>query len=474
MFPLEQIAHIVGGDLHATSPDDLRLHPAGICHDSRRINAGDLFVALPGARTDGRRFIRSAFSAGACGAMLSPAADMDPRELDAVGPWIEVSDPLQALTCLASAWRRELDATIIAITGTNGKTTTRELLAHVLSAVGLTHASPDNLNTEIGVPLSVLLAPRDARYGVFEAAADRPGDLAPLNDVLQPDLVILTGIGRGHLDRLDSLDAVANEKWQLVRTRPEAALAMVNGDDERLWSRVTGAADPGILTFGLNREACDQFAEVLAQAPALSVRIRGHEAPIRCPLLGRHNAINLLAATSAAERLGIPRNLIAQRAATFDPPPHRLVLHRNLPWGDLLDDSYNANPDSTLAALDVLESLTSGRSERTVVFGEMQGLGQFASEGHRVVADRIASLGVSAVFAVGSSAIDAASRHPGLACSASEPSLEEMASALRTHMRLHPGVLLIKGSHSLGLDRLADDLAGDKKATAGVADDPHR
>ncbi len=465
MFPLERIATIVGGALHTTSPHQRRLSPSAIRIDSRDIEPGDLFVTLPGARTDGRAFVRSAFASGAIAAMLSPAPEADPHGWGVRHPWIEVSDPLQALTSLATAWRGELSAAVIAVTGTNGKTTTKDLLAHILSEAGLTHASPGNRNTEIGVPLSVLSTPRDAQYCVFEAAADRPGDLAPLNRILLPHGVIVTGAGRGHLDSFISIDAVAEEKWQLVRTRPPSSWAIVNGDDDRLRERALASDDPHLITFGIDRHVSGVTGELLTRTPELCLRIDGRDPPVRCPLLGRHNATNLLAAVSAAACLGISWQLIAQQTATFRPPRHRLTLRRGLPWGTLLDDSYNANPDSTLAALDVLEALTSRPSERTVVFGEMHGLGPFAESGHRIIAERLVSLGVSAVAPYGKAAIDAVSARPDLPCLEHEDGLGNLAAALRAHMIRHPGVLLIKGSHALGLDRLADLLA---KETSGV------
>ncbi len=464
MFPLEQIARIVGGTLHTTLPHQRRLIPSVVRIDSRSIEPGDLFVALPGARTDGRAFVRSAFASGAVAAMLPLSPGMDRHELDACGPWIEVSDPLGALASLATAWRGQLSATVVAITGTNGKTTTKELLAHILSGIGPTHASPGNRNTEIGVPLSVLSTPRNARYCVFEAAADRPGDLAPLGRILSPDCVVVTGVGRGHLDRFTTVDAVTEEKWQLVRTRPPSSMALVNGDDDRLWSRALKSRDPRLVTFGIARRGTDVIGKLLTQTPELALRIGRRDPPVRCPLLGRHNATNVLAAVSSAMALGVPWKLITQQTPTFRPPPHRLTLRHGLPWGTLLDDSYNANPDSALAALDVLEALTSGPSERTVVFGEMQGLGSFTERGHRIVAERLVSLGVSAVVPYGEAAVDAVSAQPALACLSREEDWEKLAAVLHAHMIRHPGVLLVKGSHALRLEQLADLLANETRA----------
>ena len=471
MFTLERIAEIVGGVLHATSPDDLRRCPTAVCHDSRRIRPGDLFVALPGARTHGRLHVGAAFASGASAAILALPPELNACQLDAYGPWIQVSDSLRALTDLAVAWRRELRATVVAVTGTNGKTTTKELLAHILTGAALTHASSGNLNTAIGVSVAVLSTPKDAEYAVFEAAADRPGDLVPLGRMLRPALVVLTGAGRGHLDHFTSVDAVAEEKWQLVQTRPEGALAIVNGDDDRLWRKAAEA--PNTLTFGLHRANCDWPGNVVSTVPRLVVRlrIRKRNLQFECPLLGRHNAGNLVAAVAAAHSLGVPDTVLLERVASFRPPPHRLILQSGLFWGSLLDDSYNANPDSMCAALRVLGELTSHPSERTVVFGEMQGLGSFTAEAHRSVAEQIASLGVSAVLPCGQSAIDAVSSQSGLVRLPSESDANRLATALRTHMNLHPGVLLVKGSHALRLDRLADTLAADnatnRASTAG-------
>ncbi|MBN1858271.1 UDP-N-acetylmuramoyl-tripeptide--D-alanyl-D-alanine ligase [Candidatus Bipolaricaulota bacterium] len=474
MFTLGRIAELVGGILHTTSSDDLRRSPTRVCHDSRRIRSGDLFVALPGARTHGRLYVDAAFASGACAAMLSLSPETISGEAGFRGPWIEVRDASRALLCLAEAWRKELGAKVVAVSGTNGKTTTKALLAHLLDGIGLTYASPGNLNTEIGVPISVLYAPKDAKYAVFEAAADRPGDLALISRMLRPDLVVVTGAGRGHLDRFSTVDGVAEEKWQLVETRPRGALAIVNGDDDRLWERSRAAGVRNVLTFGICRVGCDLLGDVVSTTPQLVVhiRIRNRDLRFECPLLGAHNALNLLAAVAAARSLGVPENLMMERAASFRPPPHRLALRSGLSWGSLLDDSYNANPDSMGAALRVLGELTSHPSERTVVFGEMQGLGSFATEAHRRIAEQIASLGVSAVFCFGRLAIDAAASQSGLKCLPTALNADKLIAALRAHMKRHPGVLLVKGSHALGLDRLADALAGDVESEPTSAGDP--
>jgi len=226
MFPLGEIARIVGGRLTG-DPDRI---PVGVIHDSRLVREGDLFVALPGERTDGHLFVADALSRGACGAIVS-------RPLPG-GTLIVVEETLTALQALARAWRERLTSTIIAITGSNGKTTTRDLLSHILAAKMRVYSSPENYNTEVGLPIALLGMKKTDEIGVFELATGSPGDIPLLAGILRPDGAVITGVGPSHLGSFGSIEAVAEEKWSLAASLKEGSLLVVNADSVYLRSRI--------------------------------------------------------------------------------------------------------------------------------------------------------------------------------------------------------------------------------------------
>ena len=444
MFEVREIADIVGARL-------LRVRkavPARFVHDSRDIEEGDLFVALPGRHADGHTFLGEAFRRGACGALIS-----DPRQAPDDAPnLLVVTDPLHALQRLASAWRESLRAPLIAVTGTNGKTTTRTLLAHYLQGDRKTFTAPKNYNTEIGLPLALLAMPSDAEVGVFELGAERPGEIGSLTGILHPAVGIITSVGPGHLAGFLTVDAVVQEKWSLIAGLPHDGLAVVDGDSPLLRER---AADLSLRCITVGFDHGTVRGRLVREFPRLEVHLEDPKLVLNAPLLGRHNAVNLLLAALTAIELGVPPPLVEQRTPSFRPVPHRLQP-LPAPFGTILDDTYNANPDSTRAALQVLAKSGPPSARRLFIYGDMLDLGRDSAWYHEEIAAWAGRLGIDKILPVGERAIRAcrAVHPPGFV----DTGREDIVRRIRALLTGKDNVVLVKGSRALGLERLVEEL----------------
>jgi len=451
MYSVDEIAAIVGGRVLRAD----RATPHRIVHDSREVGEGDLFVALRGRRTDGHAFLRDAFSNGACAALVS-----DPAAAPETGRnFIVVADPQDALLRLASAWRGTLDATCVGVTGSNGKTTTRALLAHLLRSsrdAREVYSAARNYNTEVGLPLALLATPRTASVALFELGTERPGDIALLADLLAPDVGVVTSVGPSHLSGFGSIDAVATEKWSLIERMPEHGWAAINADSPHLRRLADGWAGD-LLTVGLNDGSIRGRIE--QEVPWLQVALDDPPMRLRCPLVGAHHATNVLLAAAIALRLGARADEVERHIPTFRPIPHRLNP-TSAPFGTVLDDTYNANPVSTEGALRVLAQL-GGRSVRRVfIYGEMRDLGADADRYHHEILDLALRLGIDAILPVGDGAIAACRAR--VAPAVRIVARGELAGAIDA--LAHEGtelIVLVKGSRALALDRLVDELVPD-------------
>ena len=444
MFSAEKLSQVVDGRLLR---GDGAL-PRRAIHDSRLVRPDDLFVALPGRRSDGHRYLADAFGRGACAAIVSDTGSLPSNARNL----IVVDDPELALQQLASAWRDTLAAIFIAITGSNGKTTVRDLLGHMLSAHGSTYVSPHNYNTEIGLPIATLSMPSDVQFGVFEMGAEQPGDIEKLARILRPQFGVITSVGPGHLDGFETIEAVAAEKWSLVEALPKDGMAIVNADSSHLLQRTSTAKIPVISTGLRNGEL---RGRVIQAAPNLKVKLDEHNVTMVCPLIGIHNANNLLLATATARELGMTWDSICAQAASFTPIPHRLNPIQ-ASFGTILDDTYNANPASMAAALKMLETFGDKDSTRVFVFGEMVGLGVDAERYHREIVRLALALPIDTILPIGEAAISAC-----LAAGSSKIMLlprEEIGSRLLAQGPLPSTIVLIKGSRALELETLVEEL----------------
>lgn len=448
MFSVLQIARLVDGCLLRS----METTPERVIHDSRLVQEGDLFIALKGERTDGHEFLEEAFVRGACGAIVcdSKAVPETARNV------IRVEEPLRALWTLAAAWRREHSATLVGITGSCGKTTTKALLAHLLAADKKVFAAPESYNTEIGLPLALLAMSTSAQVSIFELGASAPGEIAPLAELLAPHIAILTTAGRAHLGGFGDISTVAEEKWELVRALPGDGTVVVNADCLELAPFIEQETRR-LVSFGL--ESGMVQGTITRSVPNLHVKIAEPPLGLICPLIGRHNATNLLGAVSCALHLGVPPQTIERRVATFEPVSHRLQLLR-VPFGYLLDDTYNANPDSMEAALRTLAELELPVSRRSFVFGDMLELGEAAARFHREILRLALGLGIAPVFPVGELANQAAQdvleEVPRGTIIYSDR--QELAGCIRRSLKGDRNLLLVKGSRRLGLEQLVERL----------------
>ncbi len=430
--------------------------------DSRLVRPGELFVALPGARTDGHRFLREAVVAGA--AALIVAAEPDPATLAALGDVtiVVVPDPLAGLQAIAAAWRSRFRPLVVGVTGSIAKTSTKEAIATVLATSGKTLRSEGNQNNEIGVPLTLLRLGADDVNAVLEMGMYTSGEIAHLARLARPRIGVVTAVLGVHLSRIGSLDAVERAKAELVEALPADGVAVLNADDVRV-RRMARRTPARAVTYGFAPDA-DVGAERVRSAGTAGMRFRLRLAipggPVRLaaaiPTLGRLSVHNALAGAAVGLAAGIaPEAIVAALGAGWS-APHRgqLVTAAGV---TIVDDSYNASPASMIAALQMLADLP-GR--RVAVLGEMLELGEDASAGHREVGRAAASsCALLVTVGEGAAAIAAGAREAGLDAASIAETPDRAGALAALQERLEPGdVVLIKASRGLELDRLVDDL----------------
>ncbi len=369
---------------------------SAVSSDSRTLAAGELFIALRGERFDGNEFVRAALEAGAAGALVSR---VQPLAL----PQIVVPDTLAALQRAARAWREGFQIPVVGVAGSNGKTTTKEMTAAILAQAGSCLATRGSLNNHFGVPLTVLRLQASHRSAVIEIGANHAGEVAALVAIARPTVGLITNAGAEHLEGFGSLEGVAHAEGEMVQGLGSQASAVLNADDAffGLWRGMTAAR---ITTFGSAAQAdfrATNIDSTLTPEGFLS-RFR-----LLCPLGtadielhfgGRHNIGNALAAAAAAGCAGASLEHIAAGLASVRPVPGRLQLKRAARGAWILDDSYNANPSSVRAGIEVLGSL-SGR--RWLVLGDMAELGDFGPEAHAEIGTLARQHGLERLFAVG-------------------------------------------------------------------------
>lgn len=378
---------LVGGDASFSS----------VSTDSRTLSGGALFVALKGPNFDAHDFVPAALERGAAGALVE-------REVTLPIPQVVVPDSLKALTQFARAWRREFDIPVVGITGSNGKTTTKEMIGAILSRLGPCLVTQGNLNNHIGVPLTLMRLNAMHRTAVIEMGANHQGEIAALSAIAEPTVGIVTNAGEAHLEGFGGLDGVAKGKGELFRALPPSGTAVVNADDTYANFWRTGTQAKRVLTFGLTAGADFSARNVRAQMSSAGVRF---EFDMTTPsgtqtcslaLAGTHNLRNALGAAAAAFAAGASLADIAAGLASMTPVPGRLTLMPALQGAFLLDDSYNANPSSLRAGIDTLLSLP---GEHWLVLGDMLELGVDADQLHASMGTYARTAGVDRLFAVG-------------------------------------------------------------------------
>jgi UDP-N-acetylmuramoyl-tripeptide--D-alanyl-D-alanine ligase len=437
----------------------------GISTDTRTIAAGSCFVALKGERFDGHDFLAEAARGGAACAVVAES-----RAAALAGhaglPLLAVPDTLAALGALARHHRRRFRVPLVAVTGSNGKTTTREMIAAILATRGPVLKSEGNLNNEVGVPLTLLRLAPEHQAAVVEMGMSHPGEIARLAAIAEPQVGVVTNAAPAHLEGLGSIDAIADAKAELYRGLPPGGIAVANADDARMLRR---AQESGrhLITFarGRGRRGDVAVLEVLSHGEEglrFLLGVGNRELEVRLALVGEHSAVNAAAAAAAAVALGCTDKEIVLGLAAVRPVGRRLRLERLTSGVFLVDDCYNANPLSMRAALDTLGALAAARGGRPVaVLGDMLELGPAEAEAHRDLgaAAARAGLGWLAAFGPRSLAAAEAARAGGLANGAAFHTEDVGALAAFVKDRLRPGdVLLVKGSRGMKLERLVEAL----------------
>ncbi len=433
--------------------------------DSRTVKAGNMFFAIKGEKFDGHDFIAEVAAKGAVAIVVEPSQvpELKPKVGDAVA-LLAVADVRAALGKVAAAYRRQFDLPVIAVGGSNGKTTVKELLASVLRQKFSTLWSEASFNNDIGVPATLLRLEASHQVAVLEVGTNHPGELAPLVKMIAPKFGVITNIGREHLEFFGDVAGVAQEEGWLAELLPADGILFVNGDNE--WSeKIAGRARAKIVRVGLGEKNDWSARKIRLDKSGVTFSVVAPKAEFcgeyRINLLGRHQVTNALFAIALGAELGLERVEIQDGLAVCLPPKMRLNY-----WEAngvrVLDDCYNANADSTIAALVTLCGLPL-QGRRVAVLGEMAELGAHSQAAHAEVGRRAAELKLGQLFAVGKMAAvtGQAARDAGLMRVFEFPDVEAAMNVVRSFLK--PGdVVLLKASRASHLERIAEMLKSEK------------
>lgn len=443
---LSHVAQVVGGQMLG---DDRALN--GLSTDTRAIAEGQLFVALSGERFDAHDYLEQATDQGATALLVSDASS-----LPAGASAVLVTDTRLALGALAAAWRAEFKLPVIAVTGSNGKTTTKEMIAAILAAAfgDDVLATRGNLNNDIGLPLTLLGLNATHRAAVIEMGMNHPGEIGYLAPIGAPTVALITNAQRAHLEGMGDLDEVAQEKGSIFSGLSADGVAIINADDAYagLWRGMAGRHR--VSTFAIDHPA-DVVGRVNQHGleTALTLVTPDGEAALRLSIPGRHNARNAVAAAAACLAAGVPLSAVATGLATFSGVKGRLQRRLGMKGAEILDDTYNANPDSVRAGIDVLAA-TIGR--KLLVLGDMGEIGEASGQYHDEIGGYAKSQGIDRLFALGDATQQAVRNFGDGAkhfCN-----IEKLIAAVDKELGPETTVL-IKGSRFMKMERVADALA---------------
>jgi len=424
----------------------------GVSTDTRTLKAGELFVALRGPRFNANDFVAAAATAGAAGAVVdTPVASMLPQ--------IVVADTQAALSQSAAAWRSRFSMPVVGVAGSNGKTTTKEMISAILERSGPTLATRGNLNNHIGVPLTLHRLDASQRYAVVEIGANRAGEVADLVKLARPNVGLITNAGAEHLEGFGSMEGVARAEGEMVAGLEPSATAVINADDEfaGLWR---GMARGKVSTFGVANAADFSARDIRTVIDAtgfvtrFELRAPAGVAPIELHLAGTHNVLNSLCAAAAAIAAGASLDDVRSGLATMRPVPGRLQFKTAPSGAWIVDDSYNANPSSMKAGIEVLASVD---ARRWMVMGDMGELGEFADSSHEEIGRFARAHQIDRLFATGKlSALAVEAFGSGGEWFADTEALSRAVNAELTR----EVCVLVKGSRSNRLERVVEALVG--------------
>ena len=421
----------------------------GCSTDSRNLNSGELFIAIKGERFDGHDFLESAKQRGAVAAMVTKTGQQDL-------PTLVVEDTRKAMGNLAATWRSGFDVPLIAVTGSNGKTTVKEMLVSILSLKTPVLATRGNLNNDIGVPLTLFGLGNEHHYAVVEMGANHLGEISWLSHIVRPTVALITQCAPAHLEGFGSVEGVARAKAEIFDGLEPEGIAIINADDDfaGLWrNKVTGFKQ---ISFGLKNRS-----DITAKSITPSM-IKGTNnfqlctpvgtIDIELPLLGQHNIMNAMAATACALALEIELTLVKQGLERMKPVKGRLEMKKGLHGSRIIDDTYNANPVSLNAAIKTIASLT---GKRWLVLGDMGELGTLSESLHEEAGNIARENGIKKIFAIGPLSENAVRSFGQGAQHFS--SVEKMIEAIKKEIS-DDVTLLVKGSRSMQMERVVSAL----------------
>ena len=430
----------------------------GLTTDTRAIAQGQLFVALAGERFDAHDFLAAAVQAGAAGLLVS-----DEQRLSAGVPAVLVADTRLALGQLAAAWRAQFTLPLIAVTGSNGKTTTKEMIASILETAypGAVLATRGNFNNDIGLPLTLLGLHAGHRAAVVEMGMNQPGEIAYLTQLARPTVALVNNAQRAHLQGMGDLAEIAREKGSIFTGLTAAGVAVFNADDAQspVWQAQVDAVGQRPLRFAVNQPA--EVRGTLTQQGLdflLALQTPAGEAQLVLPVPGRHNAVNALAATAACLAAGIALPQVVAGLQSFRGVKGRLQRRQGQQGAQILDDTYNANPDSVRAGIDVLAS-TIGK--KILVLGDMGEIGEGSHQCHDEIGGYAKSQGVDRLYALGEASAQAVrnfgegGRH---FCT-----IDKLIAAVQKELAADTTVL-VKGSRFMRMERVADALVAEEQS----------
>ncbi len=457
MMTLSEAARAVNATLLG---DDLMVQ--AVSTDTRTLQQGDLFVALTGENFDGHIFVAQAIEKGACAILISaPLESIESVNIGINIPALRVADTRLALGQLSAAWRMQFSIPVIAVTGSNGKTTTKEMLAAIFGQRGNVLATQGNLNNEIGVPLTLLRLRKEHRYAVIEMGASHPGEIAYLSGLARPTIALITNAAVAHLGGFGSLNEVARTKGGIYEALSDTGVGVVNADDAyaSMWRGIVN--ERSCVTFGM-RTTTDVHADMDAIKchmgyQAITTDFKMHtpvgDVMIALPLLGTHNVMNALAAGAAALAAGATLDDIRNGLQDMQPVKGRLTIKQGAYGARVIDDTYNANPPSVRAAIDVLAAAT---GPKILVLGDMGELGDDAPAFHAQIGAQAQAAGINQLYALGELSLLTVQSfgNGGHHYTSHEALIAALTAALT---RLGSGsTVLVKGSRFMRMERVVE------------------
>lgn len=443
---LFELADMCGGTLRGITDEAAgALNIERVERDSRQVAAGDLFLALKGENFDAHDFVPQVADRA--------SAALVENYVEADIPQVVVSDVRYAMGQLGVAWRNCFSRPVIALTGSNGKTTLKEMITAILSESGSTHSTRGNLNNDLGVPLTLYeLRPDQHKYAVIEMGANHFGEIEYLTNLVRPDVAVLNNAGAAHLEGFGSVAGVARAKGEIFSGLSDDAVAVINADDDYAdyWRELNTSRR--VISFGMDNTAAD-VKGVSGSNGLLLMGFEDQSVEVNLPLLGKHNALNALAAAAAVLPLGVKLEIVKAGLEKLQPVQGRLCPLRGSGGELIIDDTYNANPSSALAAIQVLAQ-QNGRT--LLVLGDMGELGVDGMDMHAEIGRQAALLGIDALYGVGEMSVAACDAFGAGAVACHD--MDELLKSLNTLKLNENNSVLVKGSRSARMERVVDAL----------------